>query len=51
MCTFDEIYCVSCGSDNSLVIWKITDAEGRVAKLEKDLNYSSEILVTRWIDH
>jgi len=48
LCTYDEIYCISVSQDNSIVFWKMTDAEGRVAKLEKDLNYSTEVLVTKY---
>jgi hypothetical protein len=47
LCTFDEIYCISVGADNAVIFWKMTDSEGRVAKLEKDLVYSSEVLVTK----
>ncbi|ODN04433.1 Cilia- and flagella-associated protein 57, partial [Orchesella cincta] len=47
LCTYDEIFCVSTAADNSICFWKMTDAEGRVAKLEKDLNYATEILVTK----
>ncbi|OXA41793.1 Cilia- and flagella-associated protein 57 [Folsomia candida] len=47
LCTYDEIYCISVSSDNTIIFWKMTDADGRVAKLEKDLCYATEVLVTK----
>ncbi|CAG7830333.1 unnamed protein product [Allacma fusca] len=45
--TFDEVYCISISDDGSIVFWKLTDAEGRPMKPDKDFVYSTEVLVTK----
>lgn len=45
--TFDDQYLVTVSEDSSVMIWKISDTEGRGAKRDKDATYAEEILITK----
>ena len=45
--SFDDQYLFTCSNDGSLIVWKITDKEGRSMKRDKEVPYSEEILVTK----
>jgi len=47
--TCDDAYCISVAEDGSIVIWRITDAEGRTAKAEKEFAYATEVLITKYV--
>ncbi|XP_072918863.1 cilia- and flagella-associated protein 57 [Hemitrygon akajei] len=45
--TYDDQYLLTVSEDSCLMIWKITDKEGRVLKQDKELGHSEEILITK----
>ncbi|BFZ16806.1 hypothetical protein BsWGS_19845 [Bradybaena similaris] len=45
--TYDDQYLVSIGEDASIILWKITDKEGRGLKRDKEIGWAEEILVTK----
>ncbi|XP_062921097.1 cilia- and flagella-associated protein 57 [Mobula hypostoma] len=45
--TYDDQYLLTVSEDSCLMIWKITDKEGRVLKQDKGLGHSEEILITK----
>lgn len=46
--TFDDQYLITVSEDAVLMIWKITDKEGRaLAKRDKEVGYAEEILITK----
>ncbi|XP_059839968.1 cilia- and flagella-associated protein 57 isoform X2 [Hypanus sabinus] len=45
--TNDDQYLLTVSEDSCLMIWKITDKEGRVLKQDKGLGHSEEILITK----
>lgn len=47
MVTFDEQFLLSVSEDGCLLMWKLTDKEGRGLKTNRQLVHAEEILVTR----
>lgn len=46
--TFDDQYLITVSEDAVLMIWKISDKEGRaLAKRDKEVGYAEEILITK----
>ncbi|KAM4721643.1 cilia- and flagella-associated protein 57 [Rhinophrynus dorsalis] len=45
--TYDDQYLLSVSEDGCLILWKISDKEGRVLKREKEVAYAEEVLITR----
>ncbi|XP_006813560.1 cilia- and flagella-associated protein 57-like [Saccoglossus kowalevskii] len=45
--TYDDQYLVTVSDDAVLMIWKITDKEGRGLKRDKEIGYAEEILITK----
>jgi len=45
--TYDDAYLVTVSSDGCVLMWKITDKEGRGAKHDKESIYAQEILITK----
>jgi len=45
--SYDDQYLFTCSNDGSLMVWKITDKEGRSMKRDKEVPFSEEILVTK----
>ncbi|CAN0047034.1 unnamed protein product [Lampetra fluviatilis] len=45
--THDEQFVVTVGEDACVLVWRLTDKEGRSLRRERDVPYSDEILVTK----
>uniref|UniRef100_H2ZYU7 Cilia and flagella associated protein 57 n=1 Tax=Latimeria chalumnae TaxID=7897 RepID=H2ZYU7_LATCH len=45
--TYDDQYLLTTSEDGCLLIWKISDKEGRGLKREKDVGYAEEVLITK----
>ncbi|XP_022105499.1 cilia- and flagella-associated protein 57-like [Acanthaster planci] len=45
--TYDDQYLVTVSEDATLMIWKISDKEGRGLKRDKEVGYAEEILITK----
>ncbi|OCT84882.1 cilia- and flagella-associated protein 57 [Xenopus laevis] len=45
--TFDDQYLLSVSEDGSLILWKISDKEGRGLKRDKEVGYAEEVLITK----
>ncbi|XP_072275438.1 cilia- and flagella-associated protein 57 [Pyxicephalus adspersus] len=45
--TYDDQYLLSVSEDGSLMLWKISDKEGRGLKRDKELGYAEEVLITK----
>lgn len=45
--TYDDQYLLSVSEDGCLMLWKISDKEGRGLKRDKELGYSEEVLITK----
>lgn len=45
--TYDDAYLITVSSDGCVMLWKITDKEGRGAKHDKENMYAQEILITK----
>ncbi|XP_063795375.1 cilia- and flagella-associated protein 57 [Pseudophryne corroboree] len=46
MVTFDDQYLLSISEDGCLMLWKISDKEGRGLKRDKEVGYAEEVLIT-----
>ncbi|XP_019645355.1 PREDICTED: cilia- and flagella-associated protein 57-like [Branchiostoma belcheri] len=45
--TYDDQYLITASDDACIMIWKITDKEGRGLKGNKEITYAEEILITK----
>ncbi|XP_071953863.1 cilia- and flagella-associated protein 57-like isoform X2 [Antedon mediterranea] len=45
--SYDDQYLITVSEDSVLMIWKITDKEGRGLKRDKEIGYAEEILITK----
>ncbi|KAE8609814.1 hypothetical protein XENTR_v10011917 [Xenopus tropicalis] len=45
--TFDDQYLLSVSEDGCLILWKISDKEGRGLKRDKEVGYAEEVLITK----
>lgn len=46
--TYDDQYLVTVSDDACIVLWKVSEREGRgLMKRDKDIIYSEEILITK----
>ncbi|XP_069083885.1 cilia- and flagella-associated protein 57 [Pleurodeles waltl] len=45
--TFDDQYLLTVSEDSSMLVWKISDKEGRGLKREKEVGYAEEVLITK----
>ena len=45
--TYSDEYAITGAEDGTIVLWKIQDKEGRVAKRDKETSYAEEILITK----
>ena len=45
--TYDDQYLVTVSEDASLMLWKISDKEGRGVKHDREVPYAEEILITK----
>ena len=45
--THDDQYLITVSEDAVLMIWKISDKEGRGLKRDKEVGYAEEILITK----
>ncbi|XP_069498550.1 cilia- and flagella-associated protein 57 [Ambystoma mexicanum] len=45
--TFDDQFLLTVSEDSSMLIWKISDKEGRGLKREKEVGYAEEVLITK----
>ncbi|KAM8930502.1 cilia- and flagella-associated protein 57 [Pelodytes ibericus] len=45
--TYDDQYLLSISEDGCLMLWKISDKEGRGLKRDKEVGFAEEVLVTR----
>ncbi|XP_075472167.1 cilia- and flagella-associated protein 57 isoform X2 [Ascaphus truei] len=45
--TYDDQYLLSISEDGCLMLWKISDKEGRGLKRDKEVGYAEEVLITR----
>ncbi|KAK3612310.1 hypothetical protein CHS0354_011028 [Potamilus streckersoni] len=45
--TTDDQYLITVSEDASIILWKITDKEGRVGKRDKEVGWAEEILITK----
>uniref|UniRef100_A0A8C5QD76 Cilia and flagella associated protein 57 n=1 Tax=Leptobrachium leishanense TaxID=445787 RepID=A0A8C5QD76_9ANUR len=45
--TFDDQYLLSISEDGCLMLWKISDKEGRGLKRDKELAYAEEVLIAK----
>ena len=43
----DDTQLFTCSSDGTLALWAVADPEGRLAKRERTVQYSEEILVSK----
>ncbi len=44
---FNDEYMITGSEDNSIVLWKIQDKEGRTIKRDKEVTWAEEILITK----
>ncbi|XP_018422114.1 PREDICTED: cilia- and flagella-associated protein 57 isoform X1 [Nanorana parkeri] len=47
MVTYDDQYLLSVSEDGCLMLWKISDKEGRGLKRDKEMGYAEEVLITK----
>ncbi|KAM9326708.1 cilia- and flagella-associated protein 57 [Gastrophryne carolinensis] len=45
--TYDDQFLLSISEDGCLMLWKISDKEGRGLKRDKDIGYAEEVLITK----
>ncbi len=45
--SFDDQFLFTCSNDGSVIVWKITDKEGRSMKRDKEIPHYEEILVIK----
>ena len=45
--TYDDQYLVTVSEDACLLIWRISDKEGRGVKHDREVPYAEEILITK----
>ena len=45
--TFDDQFLITASEDACIIIWKIFDKDGRVMKIDREIPYAEEILITK----
>ena len=45
--TFDDQFLITASEDACIIIWKISDKEGRTLKYDQEVPYAEEVLITK----